>query len=144
MLVANLKAKLLKEFILRNQISEIIDLADVEFVDTTMDLRASTNSATTLRCLPSCPNFKGSKRLYYNRYSIAVMLKGMRIPGKASDYPRVWDLIDTLNEVYGLPLYREDFADIPIRPDVNAFDFRPRTTSVTFIPLTNIVLEFME
>ncbi len=135
-------AKLLKNFNNDNNIDPPMQLHEVEFVDTRIELNGACNSVVTLVCLGINNRFTGSKTIAFNRYSIDHVLRGMVIPGKATDYLTLYGLLDVLREVYGMPFYRSDFVNFYLAADASSVLFKPTPNSVVFLPLTEVTLNF--
>lgn len=140
MVHAKLKEALIREFNEVNHLNPRITVDDVMFHNVLFEIHFDTNSILSITCLDTSSQFEGTKQLRYNRYSITRYLKGLVLPGFAEDWGTLHKLLDYLREQWGLPLYNEEFLDIPLSGD--NVTLRPLNNSLYFIPLTNVTLEF--
>ncbi|MOA47050.1 hypothetical protein D3C78_1696430 [compost metagenome] len=105
-------------------------------------LQGECNSRATIRVRLAAKNHTGQQTLYFNRYRIDLALKGLKIPGKRSDYGSIHDVIRALRDKVGLPMDTDEYADGPLVG--NTVTLLPTIRSLAYFPTSSIVLTYAE
>lgn len=143
MLVNNVKEALLVKFNKENKIYPYATIADITWTDIEIWLQGNCNSRVTLVANAGSVNFTGRKTINFNRRDIAKDLKGLKIPGKRSNYTTLHSVINVLHDKCGVPLRTTEFLDTAL-PASGPITIQPTTICMAYMPTTSIALEFAE
>ncbi len=142
MVISNVKQALLNAFNEANKISPPVVLTDVAWGNPEVWLQGDTNSRVTITGVPSSENYSGTQTLLFNRRHIAEDLKEFKIPGKPSNYTRLYQVLKVLREVLGVPLQDSEFIDRAIAGSTVTID--TTVACMGFLPAGTITLEYAE
>lgn len=140
--ISNVKQALLNAYNEANKIQPPVTLADVTWSNPEVWLQGDTNSRVTITALPGSVNYSGTQTFYFNRRHIADDLKEVKIPGKAGDYTRFFQVLKVLREVLGVPLQDSEFIDRSIAASTVKID--TTVACMGFLPAGTITLEYAE
>lgn len=143
MLTNDIKDELLMRFNRDNALQPYVTQADVIWTDVEIWLQGECNSRATITANANSFNFKGSHTLYFNRRSIEKDLKGLKIPGKRSNYTGLHGIINVLHDKCGVPLKVEEFLNLSL-PATGPITIQPTTICMAYMPTTSVQLEFAE
>lgn len=142
MVITNIKQALLNGFNQQNKVKPPVQLTDVNWSSPEIFLQGQCNSRINIVAKTTSDNFEGSRTIYYTRRRISDDLKGIKIPGKSSDYTRFYEVLAVLRTKLGVPVFENEYLDRPISgPTVNI-----ATTPVclAYLPADQITLEYTE
>lgn len=142
MLTVDVKQSLLSEFNRLNKVKPILQLGDVNFSVPEIWLQGQCNSRINIVAKADNVNFGGVQTLYYSRRRLSDDLKGIKIPGKSSDYTRFYEVLRVLRETMGVPLYENEFLDRNISGSTVNIATTP--SCVGYLPADQITLEYSE
>lgn len=136
----DVKQTLLNAFNAYNKNKPAVTLDDVDWQNNQIWLQGMCNTRVDIVAKATSKNFKGRRTLYYTRNRIDKDLKGITIPGKASDYGSLHAVIRFLRNQGGIPVFEEEYGDRIISGD--SITLVPATTSMAYIPTGQAVLRF--
>lgn len=113
---------------------------DVEFIGTDTFLATGTNAKTTMRVKTSSLYFKGEVVIYFNRRSLPDYCRGVKVPGKPTDYANNLEVAEKLRDDYGIPFDTSEIQPQPIIGD--KVTIRPYFNNLSWIPTMTVTLEF--
>lgn len=142
MLVTDVKRVLLNQYSVQNRINPPIELKDVDFLVPEIWLQGQCNSRVKIQGSSASVNFGGQQTLYFNRRRIEDDLEGVKVPGKASDYTRLYQVLKVLRERLGVPVQDAEYLDRAISG--NSVTLTATTTSMAYIPGSTITLSYEE
>lgn len=142
MLITNVKRALLNQFNIDNNISPPVGLNDVDWLSPEIWLQGDCNTRVGIQGAVLSENYSGGVTLYYNRRSATADLRGVKIPGKASDYTRTYQIYKVLREQLGIPVWESEYLDQPFTGDT--FTLSVTTISMGYLPGLDITLPFAE
>lgn len=119
-----------------------LQLEDVTFGAPELFLQGNCNSRVRITAKDTSVVALGTAVIHYNRQRIDTFLKGVRVPGKSSDYASSQDVIQALADLYGFPLDPNDFVFSAIVPGQTAY-IQPLNTCIGFFQNFTVNLPFM-
>lgn len=137
------RQSLVAEFNRLNRLPQPLSVDDLTFGTPIVFLQGLCNSQIQITGRPTSINYKGTKTLYYNRRRLDDLLFGLKVPGRAVDYPNTRDVAAKLQEIYGLPIDMDDITGVVIIPGALTVSLQPRGDCVGFFPQYQAVLPFM-
>lgn len=142
MLVVNVKQSLLTEFNRLNKVKPAVQPDDVNFSTPEVWLQGQCNSRVNIVAKADNESFGGVQTLYFIRRRLSQDLRGIKVPGKSSDYARFYDVLRVLREQMGVPLQESEFLDRAISgPTVN---IATTPSCMAYLPSDQITLEYTE
>lgn len=142
MIVTNVKRVLLNAFNIANHITPAVQMDDIDWLTPEVWLQGSCNSRVTIQTSAAATEYNGSETLYFNRRKAEEDLRGVKIPGKATDYTRVYQILTAMREILGIPVQNNEYLDQPFSG--NTFTLNVTTISMAYLPGSSITLEFEE
>lgn len=138
------RQSLITAFNKANAFKEPLQLADVTFGTPVVFLQNLCNSRVLINAKGTSVNFKGSKYVFYNRRRLDDMLRGLKVPGRAADYPTTRDVAAKLQAVYGVPIDADDITGAAVIPGSTTVSLQPRGDCVGFFTQYPAVLSFKQ
>jgi len=114
---------------------------DVSFGKPELFLQNLCNSRIKITALDSSIHFKNQGQFFYNRRRLDQYLKGIRVPGKPSDYSNTQQVVQALVDQYHLPLVPLEFTFASITG--STVELKPLDTCVGFFTNFTASLKFM-
>lgn len=142
MIVTNVKRSLLNQFNLANNIVPAVMLEDIDWLSPEIWLQGQCNSRVTIKASVNSNEFSGQETLFFNRRKVNEDLQHVKIPGKATDYTRTYQILTVLREQLGIPVQNEEYLDRPFSGSVFTLDVT--TISMAYLPGSSVTLEFEE
>jgi len=142
MLVVNVKQSLLTEFNRSNKVKPAIQPSDVNFSVPEVWLQGKCNTRINITAKVDNESFGGSQTLYYVRRRLSEDLRGIKVPGKSSDYTRFYEVLKVLREQMGVPLQESEFLDRAISGSTVNIATTP--SCLAYLPSDQITLEYTE
>lgn len=142
MLVVNVKQSLLTQFNQLNKVKPALQPDDVNFSVPEIWLQGRCNSRINIVAKASSEAFGGTQTLYYIRRRLSEDLRGIKVPGKSSDYKRFYEVLRVLRETMGVPLYENEFLDRNISGSTVNIATTP--ACIAYLPSDQITLEYSE
>lgn len=142
MLITNVKRAVLNQFNLSNNIVPQVNVDDVNFLVPEIWLQGECNTRVAVQAATSSVNFAGGVTLNYNRRRADLDLRGVKIPGRATDYTRTYQIYAVLREKLGVPVVDTEYLDQPFNGTV--FNLVITPVSLAYLPGFNITLPFAE
>lgn len=143
MLINNVKAELIKSFNRTNKLQPSLQLSEVVWLNVEIFIDGDCNSRTTIVINNSSYNFEGTRVLSFSRRDISADLKGLKIPGKRSDYTTLRTVIKALRDLCGVPVDPSEFLDTAL-PATGPVTIQPTTICMGYLPGASIDLDFAE
>lgn len=143
MLVNNIKQALLVSFNKANKMRPYLEMEDILWLNVEIWLQGSCNSRVTVASLANSVNFEERRTLYFTRRDIAKDLRGLKIPGKRSQYSGLKAIIKALHDKCGVPLDEAAFLEAAI-PASGPVTIQPTTQCMAYLPTTSIALTFAD
>lgn len=141
MLVNNIKVALLKAYNKTNRMAPALTMADVLWVNVEIWIQGDCNSRVNIVAANNSVNFSGTETIYFNRRKISDDLKGLKIPGRRTDYTGLKSVIKVLRDKCGVPLDPADFLDAAI-PATGKLTIQPTTICMAYFPTDSVALDF--
>ncbi len=142
MLTVNVNQSIISSFNQANKVKPALQLDDITFSVPEVWLQGECNSRVTIIAKPNNNNFEGEQTLYFIRRRLSEDLRGIKIPGKAADYTRFYEVLKVLREHLGVPLQESEFLDREISgPTLNIVT---TPACMAFLPSDQITLEYSE
>lgn len=142
MVTVDVKQSLLIEFNRLNKVKPPVGLDDVNFSIPEVWLQGACNSRIRIVAKIDSDNFGGEQTLYYIRRRLSEDLRGIKVPGKSSDYTRFYEVLAVLRETMGVPLYESEFLDRNISG--STINIATTPSCVAYLPSDQITLEYAE
>lgn len=142
MLTVDVKQSLLIEFNKLNKTKPPVTVDDVFFGVPEVWLQGECNSRIKIVARSNSDNYGGEQTVYFIRRRISQDLMGIKIPGKASDYSRLYDVLAVLRDTMGVPLQDREFADRAISGTTVNIATTP--SCLAYLPADQITLEYSE
>lgn len=143
MLVNNIKAALVANFNRANKLKPSLALDEVIWLNNEIWLQGECNSRVTILANANSYNYENRRTIYYVRRDIAVDLKGIKIPGKRSDYNGLKSVIRALHDKCGVPLDETTFVEEAL-PATGPVTIKPTTQCMAYLPTGTVKLDFAE
>lgn len=140
MLVTDVKRALLSKYSSDNRINPPVKVSDVNFLVPEIWLQNQCNSRVVIQAAAASNSFSGQQTLYFNRRSIAADLSNVKIPGKPSDYTRLYQVLKVLRERLGVPVQDTEFLDRAINGTTLTID--TPVTSMAYLPGSSVTLSY--
>lgn len=140
MIVTNVKQAILIQFNLDNSVLPPIKEEDVNWLVPEIWLQGDCNTRIVMQASTLSDNYGGSVVLYYNRRRVDLDLHGVKIPGRATDYTRNYQIYAALRDQLGVPVHDVEYPDQPFSGDV--FNLVVTPVSMAYLPGFDITLEF--
>lgn len=142
MITVNVKQSLLNAFNKQNKVNPPIRLDDINWTAPEIFLQGQCNTRITMVAKDNSTDFSGAQTLYYKRRWIGDDLKDIKIPGKSSDYTRLYEILSVLRNKMGVPLYENEFLDRAISGDT--VTIITTTICSAYLPADQIILGYSE
>lgn len=142
MLIVNVKQALLTAFNLQNKVKPPVSMNDINWSTPEVFIQGQCNTRIRMVARSSSNSFGGEQTLYYVRRRLSEELRGIKVPGKSSDYARFYDVLAVLRDTMGVPVFDNEFLDRTITgPTVT---ITTTVSSVAYLPADQITLEYAE
>lgn len=141
MVITNVKQAILTAFNIANKVKPAVTLNDVNWSAPEVWLQGACNSRVNIVSKVGSDNFGGTQTVYFTRRRIEDDLKEVKIPGKASDYTRLFQVLAVLREQLGIPLMESEFADRAISGSTVTISTTP--ICMAYLPAGVITLEYV-
>lgn len=142
MVTVDVKQSLLIEFNRLNKVKPVVAVADINFGTPEVFLQGQCNSRIKLVAKTDAENFGGSQTVYYIRRRMSDDLRLIKIPGKSTDYTRLYEVLKVLREKLGVPLYDNEFLDRAITG--STLNIATTPSCIAYLPADQITLEYAE
>lgn len=140
MLVTNVKRALLNQFNQLNNIVPPIQETDVDWLVPEIWLQGDCNTRVGIQGSVLSANYGGAATLYFNRRNASLDLRGVKIPGRATDYTTTFEIYTALREQLGVPVMNSEFLDKPFTG--TSFNLVITPVSMAYLPGLDINLPF--
>lgn len=141
MLVGDIKAALLKEFVEVNSLPFDLDVGSVDFGDAYESISSDCNTAMYITINSNNVNYKGTQRLRYNRYALDVVYREIIVIDPTVSFDSTLELVEYLIDTLGLPLDQTVFKDTVI-VDTDVTVTLEVISSNRYLPNTSTVVVF--
>lgn len=113
---------------------------DVMFTESETWLQNNCNARCKMKFNPDSDIVTGEVLLNYNRVSIITFLKGVIVPGKASDYINNQYVAKALRDKLGIPIIPEEINPTPITNGMAVL--QPTFRGFLWLPTYSVSLSF--
>lgn len=138
------RQSLATEFNRLNKLPYPLSADDLMFGTPIVFLQGLCNTQIQLTVKPTSINYKGTKTVFYNRRRLDDLLFGLKVPGRAADYPTTREVVAKLQSFYGLPIDPDDITGVPVVPGSPTVALQPRGDCVGFFTQYQAVLAYMD
>jgi hypothetical protein len=137
------RQSLAAEFNRLNKLPAPLSADDLTFGTPVVFLQGLCNTQIQITAKSTSINFKGTETVYYNRRRLDELLMGLKVPGKAADYPSTREVAAKMQAVYGVPFDQDDVTGVTVAPGATTVSLQPRGDCVGFFPQYQAILSFM-
>lgn len=142
MLTVNVRQSILLEFNRLNKPKPPVTVDDVNFAAPEVWIQGECNSRVRVVAKATSNAYGGQQTVYYTRRRLSDELKGIKIPGKSTDYKRLYEVLAVLRDKMGLPLLDSEFVDRGISGATVTIE--TTIASLGYLPSDSITLDYVE